>query len=500
MTAILKPWFGAWPGIFLATFALFALAIPSGLLGDPGALWHIRTGEWMLDHKQVLRHDPFSQSDLPWIPTQWLGEIFMGLAYRAGGLAGVTTLAAILIATWISIPVRRWYLAGMHPILVLLLAMLMLKVGAIQIHARPLLVTFLGITILAFLILDIGKKRAGVAKLLWYLPLAVLWANCHGGYLGGLAMLGIANSVWLLEALFSKGPLGERKNLFLLVLADLGWVLAPCVSPFGLDLYREWIKIWFKLDLSSYILEHQPPGFTDFYMLGGYLVLAVITLFFLKTRDRPPFLASMAVLWAWFFMTIQRARNAPLFIGVAVPFFEEIWTAAVASGKIREDWIVRDPPTPSRCVKSLLAGLVLVVFAFSWLGWFQVSPNPEKLPLDLVTPMRELSKTYGEGTRVYNTLNDGGFLIFYSPKWKVFQDDRCEIHAFRDGVNGGDWLKKIVKLETEQPEVLLLELQKQRIPVAVLRKESPLATLLARDPAWQESVKGRTHSIWTTSP
>ena len=53
----------------LAGLAAFALAAFSpGLLNDSDTYWHIRAGEWMLAHHQVLRADVFSYTaaGAPW--------------------------------------------------------------------------------------------------------------------------------------------------------------------------------------------------------------------------------------------------------------------------------------------------------------------------------------------------------------------------------------------------------------------------------------------------
>ena len=498
MMQVFKILIGAWPGIFLAVFLFFAMINPSGLLGDPGVYWHIRAGEWMLDHLRVLRHDPFSQSGMPWVPTQWLAEIVMALAYQTAGFAGVTTLASLLIATWVSIPVRRWFLAGMHPILVWFLALVVLKVGAIQIHARPLLVTFLSTTILAFTIADIERGRSRVSRMIWLLFLAVLWANCHGGYLGGLAMLGVAGTVWTVQACFGTGPLAERNQWWLFAFGMLGWVLAPLVSPFGFGLYQEWFSIWFKLDLSSYILEHQPPQLTDFYMITLYVVTLILVLFMLLSQERKKCLASLAIFASWLVMTFKRSRNAPLAISSVTPFFEEAWLQAVQANKVREDWVIRNPMAISN---SILGGVVLFVagvFCLASAQKLQVQA-PQKLPLDMVEALQGLERTHGHGAPVYNELNDGGFLIFFARNLKAFQDDRCEIHAFREGNTHGNWQKHLLDLELNQPEALLAELQKRNIHIVFIPQSNRLSEVLAKNPSWKAIQKGSTHTIWVHS-
>jgi hypothetical protein len=497
MIPIIQRWLSTWPGIFLFTFISLALFIPSSFLTDPGTFWHIRTGEWMIDHLKILRTDPFSQSESNWVPTQWLAEILMAYSYRIGGFATLKILSSLIIATWISILARRWFLAGMHPAIVWLLASLVLMVGALHFLARPLLINYLGITLLSYFILDFENRRAKASWLLWCFPLAVFWANCHGGYLGGLSILGLATLTWTSQFIFSQGPIKDFRTLLTLWCGNFIWLIAPCISPFGIGMYEEWLTIWFKLDLSSYIIEHAAPNLLDVYMLGAYAAFAAVTVFFFLSGKGAQHLGITASIWAWFFLALKRARNAPIFISIAAVMFEEIWLDLVSSQKIREDWIIRKPQKPS--VKMIVTLLVMVagLLISSALGWYQVQLDPKKWPVDLIEPMQHLARDYGPDTKIYNEVNDGGFLIFYTPKWRVFQDDRCEIHAFRDGMNDGSWITKTMHLEMNAPDQLLLELQNRGIKLAITPKDSPLGKLLqSTNTPIKPAFSGNTHTIW----
>lgn len=497
MIPFLQRYINTWPGIFLFTFLSMALLIPFWFLNDPGTFWHIRAGEWMIDHHQILRTDPFSQSESNWIPTQWLAEILMAFTFRIGGFASMKIITSLIIAGWISILARRWFMAGMHPILVWFLAALVLKIGAIHFLARPLLVNYLGITMLAYFIIDFENRRAKVSWLFWCFPLAVFWANCHGGYLGGISILGLATLIWSVQYFFSKGPIDNLKNLLALGTAGVLWLLAPCISPFGTGMYKEWLKIWFKLDLSSYIIEHAAPKLFDFYMLGAYAAFAAITMFFFLSRNGGKYPGITACVWAWFFLAMQRARNAPIFISIAAVMFEEIWHDLVNSHKVREDWISRQPAKPSTKMVTVLILIVAGLLLSCVFGWYQDHLNPKRWPVDLIEPMQQMALEFGEGTKIYNELNDGGFLIFYSPKWKVFQDDRCEIHAFREGAKEGSWITKTMHLERTAPDQLLLELQNRGVKIAIVPKDSPLGKLLqATNQPLNMVFSGQTHAIW----
>ena len=501
MIPLLQRWLSTWPGIFLFTFISLALFIPSSFLTDPGTFWHIRTGEWMIDHFKILRTDPFSQSESNWVPTQWLAEILMAYSYRIRGFATLKILSSLIIATWISILARRWFLTGMHPAIVWLLASLVLMIGALHFLARPLLINYLGITLLSYFILDFENRRAKASWLLWCFPLAVFWANCHGGYLGGLSILGLATLTWTTQFLFSQGPIKDFRTLLTLWCGNFIWLIAPCISPFGIGMYEEWFKIWFKLDLSSYIIEHAAPKLLDFYMVGAYAAFAAVTTFFFLSGKGAQYLGITASIWAWFFLALKRARNAPIFISIAAVMFEEIWLDLVSSQKIREDWIIRQPKKPSVKMTVTLLVMVAGLLISSVFGWYQVQLDPKKWPVDLIEPMQHLARDYGPDTKIYNALNDGGFLIFYAPKWRVFQDDRCEIHAFRDGMNDGSWITKTMHLEINAPDQLLLELQNRGIKLAITPKDSPLEKLLqSTNPPIKPAFSGNTHTIWLINP
>src|ERR1700733_14632227 len=60
--------------------------------GDPDIFWHLMTGQWMVDHHQVVSHDlfTFTVAGAKWIDPEYLTEIIAYLFYKAGGLALVS--------------------------------------------------------------------------------------------------------------------------------------------------------------------------------------------------------------------------------------------------------------------------------------------------------------------------------------------------------------------------------------------------------------------------
>jgi hypothetical protein len=67
---------GAAVVVFLAYYSKLMISSPA-LLQDPDTLWHIVTGQWILNHARVPTVDFYSytQAGKPWISTEWLAEI-----------------------------------------------------------------------------------------------------------------------------------------------------------------------------------------------------------------------------------------------------------------------------------------------------------------------------------------------------------------------------------------------------------------------------------------
>ncbi len=82
--------FALWAG--LAAFALAAFS--PAIFNDGDTYWHIRAGEWMLARHAVPHADMFSytRAGAPWDAAEWLAEIAMALAWRAGGWSGLHLL------------------------------------------------------------------------------------------------------------------------------------------------------------------------------------------------------------------------------------------------------------------------------------------------------------------------------------------------------------------------------------------------------------------------
>src|SRR5262249_49414711 len=131
------------------------LMFPRVLLADPDTLWHIRTGQWILEHMRFPTVDFYSHTaeGKRWISTEWLSEIFYAIAYKIGEWRGVVILSAGLCAAIVA--TLCLYLVR-HLRFSIAIGWTVLTALAISPHflARPHLFSYVLITIWLIILLD----------------------------------------------------------------------------------------------------------------------------------------------------------------------------------------------------------------------------------------------------------------------------------------------------------------------------------------------------------
>ena len=269
------------PAILAALVVLGLTLFSPALFNDGDTFWHVRAGEWMLDHRQVLTRDVFSATYLgkPWMAHEWLSEIVMALVYRADAWTGVALLFGAASGLTAFLLVRRlsFHLDGAALALVATLCLFLLAPGLL---ARPHVLTWPLVLLWTGLLDQVTGSRQwpGMA---WKTALAFVlmaaWANLHGGFLFGLALAG----PFVLEALFeTKGDLKARLSAALFPgLIGVAGLLGALCNPHGVE------GVIFPLHLAALpilnaIGEWRPPDFTRFQPLDlalAGLALALVT-------------------------------------------------------------------------------------------------------------------------------------------------------------------------------------------------------------------------------
>ena len=365
--------------------------------GDP--CWHRRHGEWMLQHRAVLRSDEFThtRTGAPLVDTWWLSEVLTALAGRALGWTGVAALSAAVIATTLRLLHRQLLADGVDELVAIGFVLLAAAPCATHWLARPHLATQLMVLVFACQLRGFRCGRVSTREMYFRLPaLMMLWANLHGGFIAGFVLI----------AIYLATCPGQRKTLTLLFAASL---LASLINPNGWRLHEHIFRILHNPFLVRYAQEYEQPSLLSAksFAFALYLIVGAATL--LAARRR--LVATDAVLlvvWLWF--ALEAVRNVPLFALVTTPIL-----ADHANGLLR-----------SRCRSSQessawqdLAYMAIAVSAVLIARPATDIPR-ERYPVAAVEWLQSHSDAVG-GV-MFSELVWGGYLTWAAPERKIFVD------------------------------------------------------------------------------
>lgn len=474
--------------LFLAYWLLLLGGGRSSFLRDPGTFWHTTTGDLIL-HDGFLAHDPytFTFANSFWVPHQWLGEVGMALVHRAAGLDGLLATTTAVLAALFAWLTTRLLRTGLHPIAVVAVGGLALAASASHFHIRPHIATIVFLALLVAALQHVETNCLSLRWLWWLVPMFALWTNTHGGMLGGLMTLGLAGMGWVLWRLLRRpSPVGNWKDLAVLVGLGLGCGATAFANPYGFDLPRMWLDIMAMPQLPDIIQEHSR---TDFSEPSTWPVIALAGIYLFALAGTKP--RDWRVTWflplVWLIQAYARVRHAPLFAVTACVVLADLWPmtrwATWLAARRPDFYNPAGLPVRWSLVTTLTAALCLCVVVLLQTmgvgrGWAKLDPH--HWPTELTAKLKEYEPRYATKNRMFNDYIDGGFVIYHAPGYKVFVDDRCEVF-------GGDWLVRFVEASYGDPTPVMASWEAQYGPFdfALTRTGTPFDKYFrARPETW----------------
>ncbi|MDB5654492.1 MAG: hypothetical protein JWQ94_2105 [Tardiphaga sp.] len=456
--AAARNWRGALPlGIGIAVY-LLALFGGNALLNDPDTYWQITVGQWILDHHAVPITDiySFTMRGQPWISTQWLSQVLFAAAYGAFGWAGPVVLTATAVAATFALLTHflsRRLSASTSFIFVAVALALMLGHLLARPHvlAMPVMVAFVGGLVAAM------DRRGAPSYAL--LPLIALWANLHGGFVLGLALIAPIG----IEAIFLAEARAQKALLWRWVLFGLAACAASCVTPYGWDSLLASRRILNLGAALAMIGEWRAADFGH----AGPLELTVLVAFALvlwRGVTLPPM--RIALVLGFVFLALSHVRNAEV-LALLAPLL-----LAKPLGK-RLGPSDRPQPAAPRglLVAGVIVGLLAVTVALASARRF--APYDYSSPAAAVTELKKLRLT-----RVFNDYDFGGYLIsrgvptFIDGRTKLFGEKFMVAHNNASGL--------------AEPDNLFRLLHDYDIEATLLRTQSAGTKLLDHLDGWQK--------------
>lgn len=464
----------SWP-LLLGALAYLGVLIggyASGVgLADPDPLWHIAAGQYILDNGRIPFTDPFSftRFGAPWEPIEWLSQVILAVAYRAGGFAAVLALAATATALAIAI-LTRALLRKLEPIYALLFAVMAFMAALSHPHARPhLLVMPLLVFWAAKMIEAADQSRAPSLALL---PLMTLWANMHSSFTLGLGLAG----VFAAEALLAARTWPERLN------AARGWgvfgllaLAAGMLTPLALDGVLFTFRTMGERYMLSTIGEWRSPDFQSLWYVELWLLI-VIGAALLGGIRLPPVRAVLVLML--FYMMLRHGRYfvmlamlLPLIAAGALARRVERRAAAQDVAALDRLLLRLAGPAPPGAVAATASSLAAASLLMSAVSVLEPSPR--------IAPRAALEAVSASGIsgRVFNHYDYGGFLIFAGIP--VFVDGRTPIY-------GDEFLRDTFSATSlANPDRLPQILEEWDIAWTLLPARAPAAAYLDQLGGWR---------------
>jgi hypothetical protein len=442
---------------------LFFLFTGDGLLQDSDTFWQIKVGQWIIDHRAVPHTDFYSFTRLgaPWISTSPLSQILYAAVHAQWEWAGPVILASLAIAATVAIFV---YLLSAHfeAAHCILLAMLALLLSIHHLLARPhvlampVMVAWVGGMIAA------ADRRAPPSLLL--LPLMALWANLHGGFVLGLALIAPVALIALWDSVPERRvSLALRWSFF-----AAGALVASCCTPYGVNTLLGAAKILDLGELLSIISEWRPADFSSFGFFEASLLGLIGLGFYRGLVLSPP---RIILVLGLIYMALAHVRSIDAFA-----FLLPLVLAKPIAKQIRPDTAACNTGFWSPPYVTAFAAIAIVGAA--WASTMSYMSHHSFVFVNSQTPSAavELLKQR-QAKRIFNSYEFGGYLI--ASGVPAFVDGRAELYGEKFVMDFFD------AVEHGKVDQLLRLLDDYRIDATLLVPKSPAVQVLDHIKGWQ---------------
>ena len=444
---------------------LIFLSIGGILLRDSDTLWQIRIGQWIVEHGAMPYTDvhSFTRSGEPWMSSSWLSQVLYAVSYGSLDWAGPVILTSLAIGATVAIFIYLLddYLDPARAILLVTLAVLM---SATHFLARPHMLAFPFMVAFVGGLMAAADRRSYPSWLL--LPVLALWANLHGGFVLGLALIGPIGleAIWCCDRKY-RVALAARWAVF-----GVAAVAACCCTPYGWNTLLGAAKILSLGKLLSMIWEWMPANFST-WTFYEFALLGLIGLAFYRglRLSVPRNMLLLGLIW----MSLSHARNIEVFaflapLVLARPFAEQLGTIQTASGPARQ--------FQSRSHIMLLAALAVTVAGWASTGAY-IANRPFTF-LESQTPAAAVDVLEkGKFQRIFSTSPFGGYLL--ARDIKAFIDGRAELYGEQFVLDYFD------AVTAKDVETLLRLLDVYKIDATLLNPTLPATRVLDHIAGWK---------------
>src|SRR4051794_580551 len=456
--------------VFTAFFGVFGWATGLAKLSDNSFLWHLRTGEYILDHG-IPHHDVFSYTapGTKWVAQSWLAELTYALLYRGIGGIGIRLFVGA-VGAGIGIVTYRLALRLVCDRMVACGLTAAALAGIYTVWSeRPLLIGVLFLLVLLWVV-EVPESFVGRHPLVVVPVLMWLWANTHGTYQLGFAYLGLH----LLGRWLDGSPPWTGRERRLLTGAVVAFAVV-FVNPYGVELVTFPIDLLSRGEILSHIVEWKSPDFRQAWGIALAVWIGIYVFALARGRNRIT-RRDLVVTLPMLFLALWAVRNVAIAPLICLP------VVARAFARDHE----RPSDTSRRLVVAAVALIVIAGFLMGFEATQEATFDTSTFP---VKALNHVQRHQGLGTRLLTNDAAAGYVILrYAPAQKVFIDDRYDMYP-------SSVIYDYFTLSSGRTGWSRI-LDKYRIETIVWKRDTPLASLLDESRVWRRVYGDGVDAVW----
>ena len=421
--------------LILLSLALVIISFQFTPYADYDLWWHLQLGDGMIETGRIYDLDTFSYTfgGKHQTSSEWLSDLIIAAAFKAGGMTGLSLLKAVIILLTLFFMFRTLanresddvrFAAAVITVVVVLFAL------RFRLFVRPYLFNYLFIAVFLH-ILD-RYRASGNLRTLAPLPLLQLaWSNMYSASLFGPLIAGC----FLAGTFVDRGRRQAAVGLGAILLAIVG---ATFISPEGYRAYTILYGISADPTIAKFG-EFQPLSFALLWGYGfgytlAYQVLAAGSLVYFIGMKGWKNLYHVLLFAVFFTESVLHIRMIDAFSIVGALFFCPVLEAVLrrASARVR---------LPRKAAAAAGAVLLLAIIPASVIGNttypFGFGVKEGAFPEKAIAFLERVGIT----GRLFNSYSFGGYFIWRAPERKVFIDGRYSrpynadfYNAYRDAL------------------------------------------------------------------
>jgi hypothetical protein len=479
--------------VFLGVFFFLTLSGEQTLLGDADTGYHVRAGEFTLDHLAIPHADIFSflTPPLPWTLHEWLSEVIMAHIHRIAGLTGIVILFSFFIALSCYLAFELLLRPRSNLLFAAAVGLLVALSSSSNWLARPHIFTYVLFVIWYALLINYHESN-NRNYLFWMPPLMLLWVNLHGGFILGLILLGIYSFGSIAYAYCASN---DKKNQWcekarLLAMTLIACTVVALVNPYGFDSVLFPFRVVQDQFLMDHVSEYLSPNF-HFSAVRPFEVLLLATLGIFGSSGARLNIIELGLVLLFGHMALYSSRHIPLFAIIFGPIvlkhanilFAKLDPRFVAFVKKRSDNATAIDQSTTPYIWPIAGVLIVMVLATT--GTIRYEFDAKYTPVKAV----EFIKQENIRGNMFNNDEFGDYFIYAAwPQYKVFIDGRTDMY-------GANHVKEYIKISQADAGWESL-VEKYKVTWIVHDPRSALSKVLLEKSDWKLIYSDRVANIF----